>query len=430
MFSVYNMEECLQVKLKKLSPLPSNCCIYRVPERLRQINEKVYTPQVVSIGPLHHGKANLQFMEEHKQRYLHCFLQRTNISFDEFVQIIKFREAELRGSYAEKVELSSDKFVEMILLDAAFIIELLLRYHFRQLQKKDDHIFHKPYLIEDIWYDMWLLENQLPFFILEDLFALAAIEIPDQHENPIIITVTYEFFKGLEAVQGNRQKFPPYTEVRVEHFLDFLRICHLPSSRNQEKQEGQQYHKGKTAPSVTDLHQAGVHFSLSKSNDLFAIEFKNRTLHIPKLKLQLETESLFRNLIAFEQRHYSENYINDYVFLIHHLVNTAKDVELLVQNGIIENWLPDKETASMLLNNLSRGTTLLSDSFYFSGLCKGLNDHCKRTCYKWRANLKQNYFNTPWAGISVCGAVFLLILTVIQSVCSVIQLLSQPKNIS
>ncbi|ESR45849.1 hypothetical protein CICLE_v10003209mg [Citrus x clementina] len=390
------MEECLQVKLKKLSPLPSNCCIYRVPERLRQINEKVYTPQVVSIGPLHHGKANLQLMEEHKQRYLHYFLQRTKISFDEFVQIIKFREAELRGSYAEK----------MIIY------------------------FIKPYLIEDIWYDMWLLENQLPFFTLEDLFALAAIEIPDQHENPTIITVTYEYFKGLEAVQGNRQKFPPYTEARVEHFLDFLRICHLPSSRNQEKQEGQQYHKGKTAPSVTDLHQAGVHFSLSKSNDLFAIEFKNRTLHIPKLKLQLETESLFRNLIAFEQRHYSENYINDYVFLIHNLVNTAKDVELLVQNGIIENWLPDKEAASTLINNLSRGTTLLSDSFYFSGLCKGLNDHCKRTCYKWRANLKQNYFNTPWAGISVCGAVFLLILTVIQAVCSVIQALSQPKNIS
>ncbi|KAK9180919.1 hypothetical protein WN944_024055 [Citrus x changshan-huyou] len=219
------MEECLQVKLEKLSPLPSNCCIYRVPERLHQINEKAYTPQ-------------------------------------------------------------------------------------------------------------------LPFFILEDLFALAAIEIPDQHENPTIITVTYEYFKGLEA----------------------------------EKQEGQQYHKGKTAPSVTDLHQAGVHFSLSKSNDLFAIEFKNRTLHIPKLKLQLETESLFRNLIAFEQRHYSENYINDYVFLIHHLVNTAKDVELLVQNGIIENWLPDKEAASTLINNLSRGTTLLADSFYFSGLCKAAKD--------------------------------------------------------
>ncbi|KDO45193.1 hypothetical protein CISIN_1g036260mg [Citrus sinensis] len=322
--------KCLQVKLEKLSPLPSNCCICRVPERLHQINEKAYTPQVVSIGPLHHGKANLQFMEEHQQRYL----------------LIKFREAESRGSSAEKIDLSSDKFIEMILLDAAFIIELLLRYHFRQLQKKDDHIFHKPYLIEDIWYDMWLLENQLPFFILEDLFALAAIEIPDQHENPTII----------------------------KHFFDFLRICHLPSSRDQEKQEGQQYHKGKTAPSVTDLHQAGVHFSLSKSNDLFAIEFKNRTLHIPKLKLQLETESLFRNLIAFEQRHYSENYINDYVFLIHHLVNTAKDVELLVQNGIIENWLPDKEAASTLINNLSRGTTLLADSFYFSGLCKAAKD--------------------------------------------------------
>jgi hypothetical protein len=32
------------------------CCIYKVPERLRELNEKAYTPRVVSIGPIHHGK--------------------------------------------------------------------------------------------------------------------------------------------------------------------------------------------------------------------------------------------------------------------------------------------------------------------------------------------------------------------------------------
>lgn len=164
---------------------------------------------------------------------------------------------------------------------------------------------------------------------------------------------------------------------------------------------------------------------------MFDIDFKNGVLEIPKLKLQFETESLFRNMIAYEQRHYSENYINDYVFIIHHLVNTPKDVELLVQNGIIENWLPDKEGASTLINNLSRGTTMLPDSFYFSSLCEALHVHCKSPRNRWRANLKQNYFNTPWAGISVFAAVFLIILTVVQAVFSVLQvLLSQPKNCS
>ncbi|PON76952.1 hypothetical protein TorRG33x02_241370 [Trema orientale] len=40
----------LQKELENLSPISCVCCIYRAPERLRLANEKVYTPQVVSIG--------------------------------------------------------------------------------------------------------------------------------------------------------------------------------------------------------------------------------------------------------------------------------------------------------------------------------------------------------------------------------------------
>ncbi|KAL6202972.1 hypothetical protein ACLB2K_026676 [Fragaria x ananassa] len=42
--------------------------IYRVPEKLRRLNENAYTPRVVSIGPFHHGKESLKPMEEHKKR--------------------------------------------------------------------------------------------------------------------------------------------------------------------------------------------------------------------------------------------------------------------------------------------------------------------------------------------------------------------------
>ncbi|XP_044501402.1 UPF0481 protein At3g47200-like [Mangifera indica] len=175
------------------------------------------------------------------------------------------------------------------------------------------------------------------------------------------------------------------------------------------------------------LHNAGAEFKLSKSNDSFHINFEKGTLEIPPLKLQLETESLFRNLIAFEQRHYSDNYINDYVFIIHHLANSPKDIELLVEKQIIENWLPDKEGASTLLNNLSNGTTLNPDNFYFSDLCEEMENYRAKSYNKWRAILIQNYFSTPWATLSLFAAVFLILLTVIQAVTSVLQVTNQQN---
>nr|XP_034927259.1 UPF0481 protein At3g47200-like [Populus alba] len=48
----------------------------RVPGALRKSNEAIYTPQEVSIGPIHHGKKNLQHMKTQKRSYLKLFYNR------------------------------------------------------------------------------------------------------------------------------------------------------------------------------------------------------------------------------------------------------------------------------------------------------------------------------------------------------------------
>jgi hypothetical protein len=45
-------------------------CIFRLPRRLKNINGKLLEPQVVALGPYHHGKPQLQIMEELKWRCL------------------------------------------------------------------------------------------------------------------------------------------------------------------------------------------------------------------------------------------------------------------------------------------------------------------------------------------------------------------------
>ena len=75
------------------------CCIYKVPERLRELNEKAYTPRVVSVGPIHHGKDMLKAMEDHKRMYLQEFIARTKVSVEGFIELIKEKETRLRNCY-------------------------------------------------------------------------------------------------------------------------------------------------------------------------------------------------------------------------------------------------------------------------------------------------------------------------------------------
>ncbi|KAL5832040.1 hypothetical protein ACOSQ4_017394 [Xanthoceras sorbifolium] len=133
-------------------------------------DEKAYTSQVVSIGPLHHHMDKLRLMDEHKRRYHLDFLQRTEAN-------------RLRNSFVEDIKLSSNEFVKMILVDVAFIIEVLLKNTFCNLQNRNNRIFTKPWMIADIMYDTCLLKNQLPFFILEDLFAGANISMSSKYDN-------------------------------------------------------------------------------------------------------------------------------------------------------------------------------------------------------------------------------------------------------
>ncbi|KAI8011128.1 UPF0481 protein [Camellia lanceoleosa] len=113
-------------KLAELPPIPSEHCIFRVHDLLHNENITAYEPNFVAIGPHHHGKDNLQPMEEHKLRYLQQFLERRNeTSAERYIMAIRESEQRARKFYAEPISLESNEFVEMMLLDSCVILELL-----------------------------------------------------------------------------------------------------------------------------------------------------------------------------------------------------------------------------------------------------------------------------------------------------------------
>lgn len=50
-------------------------------------------------------------------------------------------------------------YIEMVLVDAAFIIELLVKSSFQRFRDEEDCICSKPWRVYDVLSDLWMLEN-------------------------------------------------------------------------------------------------------------------------------------------------------------------------------------------------------------------------------------------------------------------------------
>jgi hypothetical protein len=167
-----------------------------------------------------------------------------------------------------------------------------------------------------------------------------------------------------------------------------------------------------------------VKFKVGSTENIYDIKFENGILKIPRVRVRGQIERIFRNLLAFEQCHYiHENYIHDYFFVIDGLIDTHRDVEILEQSGIIESKLTaDKQGVANVINNFLAGTTMSATKFYYADLCEAFNVYCSVPWHKWIATLRHDYFTTTWDGLSIIVAAILLILTFIQTLCSIVSI--------
>ncbi|XP_041010655.1 UPF0481 protein At3g47200-like [Juglans microcarpa x Juglans regia] len=171
---------------------------------------------------------------------------------------------------------------------------------------------------------------------------------------------------------------------------------------------------------ATELAKAGIKFKAKKS-DVFSIKFNNGLMEISPLSIEDHTETYLRNLIAYEQYCHQDNdvnYVYNYVHFMDRLINTPKDVELLRRKGIIHNNLGDDEVISTMVNKLGHHVRFSTN--IYARTIMDVNVHCRRRCNVWMANLRHDYFNSPWAWISFLAAFLLLALTVIQTIFSII----------
>ncbi|XP_077218790.1 UPF0481 protein At3g47200-like [Tasmannia lanceolata] len=387
--------------------------IYRVPSCLTELNPKAYQPQVVSFGPYHHENEQLTQMEVHKQRALLHFLKRTNKSIEDYVKALEEVGEELMDSYEHLEEAWKDRnrFLKMMLLDGCFMLEVLYTANgISNTYASKDPIFSSHGKVHKMPYikrDMLRVENQLPLLVLDKLVAVEkGTPKNDEFINKLILK-----FCNPSTLDTN---IGPCL-----HVLDVFRKSMLqgpsPTSQNHAHES-----TGEIIRSAIELNEAGIRFKKSKTQSLKDIKFKHGILTLPIVVVDDTTESTFLNLMAFERLHVGTgNEVTSYVFFMDNIIDSAKDVSLLHSKGIIQNAVGSDKAVAKLFNQLSKDVTLDPESS-LDEVHKEVNKYCRKKWNMYRANLIHTYFRSPWALLSLVAAVFLLGLTVGQTVYSIL----------
>lgn len=175
-----------------------------------------------------------------------------------------------------------------------------------------------------------------------------------------------------------------------------------------------------TIPSVSDLSKAGVKF-LPTNGSILTITFdvKTGTFYLPTVSLDVNTEVILRNLVAYEASNASGPLVfTRYTELMNGIIDTEEDVKVLRERGIILNRLKSDGEVANLWNGMSKSIRLTKVPF-LDKVIEDVNKH-----YNSRWSVKSGkffkiYVFGSWQFLTVLAAVMLLVMMAMQAVCSV-----------
>ncbi|KAK0590710.1 hypothetical protein LWI29_030701 [Acer saccharum] len=422
--------ESLASSLKKMLAdhnlsMPSKACIYEVPKILHRHNPQAYEPNAFSIGPFRNGQKKFQPTQKIKLKYLQGLLGRSGKSEELMLELIGAVSAiaeEARQCYAGSSigTCSVEEFVKILVLDGCFIIELFLKDDEVIKAPDDDPIFSMSCLLEFLKHDLILLENQIPWLVLERLYNM--IMVPPKKN---LIQLALNFFSNMFSSHKPTIEPNKFANDEIKHILDLLRLSLILPLDLLNRAE---YTGWQPFPSARKIKGSGIKFKKVASETILDIRFNNGVLEIPPLLVQETTEPIFRNLISLEQcLPNCPPFITAYAKLMDNVIDTTEDVEILCENDVLDNWLNPRD-ATQFFNKLHNDAYV--KTFYYPDVCYQVNKYSKRWWPKWRYFYTQNYFTRPWVIVSQIVAAIFLILGVLQTFYTIASYLSQKGGSS
>ncbi|KAF9589824.1 hypothetical protein IFM89_028759 [Coptis chinensis] len=198
--------------------------IQKVAPRLRDVEayKKCFDPALASIGPYHHGRPEFQLMEKLKTISARQFVSACNVRPEVvyskvFEAIVQARECYSEGSTSA---FDDEAFTRIMFLDGCFILQFIYCITTDQQCELTTCCYSAAFLLRDLF----LLENQLPFLILQALMRVRFIK--DEGENMVNKFINQRISPpgrcSLGMHTGSKDRQPL-------HLLDLLRTRLLSS---------------------------------------------------------------------------------------------------------------------------------------------------------------------------------------------------------
>nr|GMD45447.1 UPF0481 protein At3g47200-like [Ipomoea batatas] len=282
-------------------------------------------------------------------------------------------EAKARKCYSTEFNnIDTDAFAEMMLTDAFFIIHTFISFD-RWCKNPDDPevqgepIFKTPWTQGNICEDLLMLENQLPFFILVQVYAILTNESAN-----CLKKLAMQFFEQVELGRGgcggdDSEKVAD----NPKHLLDLFHssfVVVVDKSKMQKptkiKDDKSKMQKPKIktkywVSNASALRSNGVSFIGTNKGNPLDIQFNHGIgrLRVPTLCINDRTATVLKNLVAYEQGSRLPNpYFTCLAIFFSNIALNADDIKLLRKADIINHQPADDEAIVLLLQQLNKAS--------------------------------------------------------------------------
>ncbi|KAB2096299.1 hypothetical protein ES319_A01G099700v1 [Gossypium barbadense] len=322
-------------------------CIFKTPFPGLQFQE----PQLASIGPYHYTNRNLP-LDKYKYSFLDRFISRTGKDLRFYVQQMMSLEWHSRICYSHDFSMSSPQFVEMMLLDGCFIMEVL--HHFGVSEQQPWVFPVEPWQLPILVQDLLILDNQIPFFVLEMLFE--SLESQEGTPTLSLCTMALKFFDLafplsmdiacplkphhlLDLLLHSIRPSNPSQMVAPNFVYSFLKKINTRNQADTMRDQLEQQPPFYLTKNVMELQASGIQLRSTTAARFTNINFNNGGLEIPSVTINDIFIAILNNCVALE--HCSETSSKDftaYVSFMSKLIRHPSDAELLCSNGIISRF--------------------------------------------------------------------------------------------
>ncbi|KAG2668451.1 hypothetical protein I3760_15G161500 [Carya illinoinensis] len=392
----------------------------KVPPPIFKVDKKAYVPKIVSIGPFHYNEPSLRAMQIEKRRFLDRLVQNQTgqlIHEESLKNAMRELEEKTKKFYADDFQtIEPDEFVQMMLLDGCFIVELLCFY---EKNREGEPLFKTRWMQTNISRDLILLENQLPMFVLQKIFELT----PNLMGETTLNTLALRFF---EPLRPGKEKFEEgmLNKHANSEYIHLLALFHSslisgdktypqqPTKSEKEKKHLRLPGKGWVHNAKT-LSYASIKFQ-GKSSCILDIQLTGKTLKISTMVIDDSTSPVLRNLIAYEQNNCDVTpYFCCLALFLDSIVDTVEDVKILCNAEIIKHAMGRDEEVANLFNRLTKELVFdINEEYcYMTKEIENINRHCRM--HDIRVRIRRFLARLNYKGS--LNTIFYILVTIILS---------------